>query len=138
MIRTVATREAPEPAGHYAQAVVHGGLVFVAGQLPLDPATGEIVGAADDIEAQTDKIEVLKANVSDLLSYANVQSLLTGLERLVSVTVFVTSRAHWPGVNRVYADMLGAHRPARAIVPVPELRPGCLIEVQAIAAAGAT
>ncbi|MGE5926134.1 MAG: RidA family protein [Gemmatimonadota bacterium] len=127
-IEPVATRDAPGPAGHYSQAVVAGGLVFVAGQLPLDPATGQVVGAADDIEAQTR--QVLR-NVEAILRAAG-----SGLDRLVSVTVFVTSRAHWSGVNRVYADVLGAHRPARAIVPVPELRPGCLIEVQAIAAVG--
>ena len=127
-IRPVATRDAPVPAGHYSQAVVHGGFVFIAGQLPLDPATGEVIGAADDIEAQTR--QVLR-NVDAILRAAG-----SGLERLVSVTVFITSRAHWPAVNRVYAEMLGAHRPARAVVPVPELRPGCLIEIQAIAAAG--
>ncbi len=125
-IQPVATPDAPAPAGHYSQAVVVGGLVFVAGQLPLDPTTGDVVGAADDVEAQTR--QVLR-NVEAILHAAG-----SGLDRLVSVTVFVTSRAHWPGVNRVYADLLGAHRPARAIVPVPELRPGCLIEVQAIAA----
>jgi 2-iminobutanoate/2-iminopropanoate deaminase len=127
-LRSIATRDAPEPAGHYSQAIVEAGFVFVAGQLPLDPATGDVVGAADDIEAQTR--QVLR-NVDAILRAAG-----SGLGRLVSVTIFVTSRAHWPGVNRVYADMLGAHRPARAIVPVPELKPGCLIEVQAIAAVG--
>jgi 2-iminobutanoate/2-iminopropanoate deaminase len=127
-IRPVTTRGAPEPAGHYSQAIVEGGFVFVAGQLPLDPATGDVVGAADDIEAQTR--QVLR-NVEAILRAAG-----SGLDRLVSVTVFVTSRSHWAGVNRVYAEMLGSHRPARAVVPVPELRPGCLIEVQAIAAAG--
>ncbi len=127
-ILPVSTRNAPEPAGHYSQAVVQGGFVFVAGQLPLDPATGEVVGAPDDIEEQTR--QVLR-NVGAILEAAG-----SGLSRLVSVTVFVTSRSQWPAVNRVYAEMLGAHRPARAVIPVLELRPGCLIEVQAIAAAG--
>jgi 2-iminobutanoate/2-iminopropanoate deaminase len=127
-IRPVSTREAPQPAGHYSQAVVEGGFVFVAGQLPIDPATGAIAGAPDDIEAQTRQV---LGNVGAILRAAG-----SGLDRLVSVTVFITSRSQWPAVDRVYAEMLGAHRPARAVIPVPELRPGCLIEVQAIASAG--
>lgn len=127
-IRSVSTREAPEPAGHYSQAVVEGGFVFVAGQLPIDPATGAIAGNPDDIAAQTR--QVLR-NVEAILRAAG-----SGLERLVSVTVFVTSRSQWKAVDQAYAEMLGAHRPARAVIPVPELRPGCLIEVQAIASAG--
>lgn len=127
-IRSVSTREAPEPAGHYSQAVVEGGFVFVAGQLPIDPATGAIAGNPDDIAAQTR--QVLR-NVEAILCAAG-----SGLERLVSVTVFVTSRSQWKAVDQAYAEMLGAHRPARAVIPVPELRPGCLIEVQAIASAG--
>ncbi|HEU4828664.1 MAG TPA: RidA family protein [Gemmatimonadales bacterium] len=123
----ISTRAAPEPAGHYSQAVVEGGFIFLAGQLPVDPATGEIAGP-DDIESQTR--QVLR-NVEAILQAAG-----SGLDRLVSVTIFVTSRSQWPEVDRVYADMLGPHRPARAVIPVPELRPGCLIEVQAIAAAG--
>jgi 2-iminobutanoate/2-iminopropanoate deaminase len=128
-MHTVSTRAAPEPAGHYSQAVVDGGFVFVAGQLPIDPATGAIAGGPDDIAAQTR--QVLR-NVDAILRAAG-----SGLERLVSVTVFVTSRSQWKAVDQVYAEMLGAHRPARAVIPVPELRPGCLIEVQAIASAGA-
>lgn len=125
-IRPVSTQDAPKPAGHYSQAVVHGGFVFVAGQLPLDPATGELVGAPDDIAAQTRQV---LGNVAAILNAAG-----SGLDRLVSVTVYITSRSQWPAVNHVYAEVLGAHRPARAVIPVLELRPGCLIEIQAIAA----
>ena len=127
-IQPVSTREAPQPAGHYSQAVVEGGFVVVAGQLPIDPATGAIAGAPDDIETQTRQV---LGNVAAILRAAG-----SGLDRLVSVTIFITSRSQWPAVDRVYAEMLGAHRPARAVIPVPELRPGCLIEVQAIASAG--
>ncbi|MDE3054434.1 MAG: Rid family detoxifying hydrolase [Gemmatimonadota bacterium] len=121
----IATPAAPTPAGHYSQGIAHAGLVYVAGQLPLDPATGEVVGAGD-IAAQTERVLL---NVEAVLRAAN-----SGLDRLLSVTVFVTGRDLWGGVNAVYARMLGAHRPARAIVPVGELKPGCLIEVQAVAA----
>jgi 2-iminobutanoate/2-iminopropanoate deaminase len=122
----VLTPDAPAPAGHYSQAVVHAGFVFVAGQLPLDPATGAVVGAGD-IVAQTEQV------------FRNVEAVLraagSGLDRVVSVTVYVTGRGLWPQVNETCARLFGAHRPARAVIPVSELKPGCLIEVQATAAA---
>lgn len=121
----ITTPNAPQPAGHYSQAIVHNGLVYVAGQLPLDPRTGEVV-AAGDVEAQTE--QVLR-NVESVLRAAN-----SGLDQLLSVTIFITGRTAWAQVNAAYARMLGAHRPARAVVPVGDLKPGCAIEVQAIAA----
>jgi len=126
-MQTVFTPNAPTPAGHYSQAVEHGGFVFVAGQLPLDPATGELVGPGD-VALQTR--QTLR-NVAAILEAAG-----SGLGRMVSVTVYITRRDLWAEVNRVYAEMLGIHRPARAVVPSTELRPGCLIEIQAIAVAG--
>jgi 2-iminobutanoate/2-iminopropanoate deaminase len=120
----IRTGSAPAPAGHYSQAVVHAGLVFVAGQLPLDPATGEVVGRG--IEEQTERT---LRNVEAILEAAG-----SSLERLLSVTVYVTGRALWAGCNEAFARVLGEHRPARAIVPVPELRHGCLVEIQAVAA----
>ena len=120
----ISTANAPQPAGHYSQAIVHGGLVYVAGQLPLNPAAGEVV-APGDAEAQT---EQTLRNVEAVLCAAG-----SGLDRLLSVTIFVTGRDLWGPVNAAYARVLGDHRPARAIVPVGELKPGCLLEIQAIA-----
>jgi 2-iminobutanoate/2-iminopropanoate deaminase len=124
-VQSISTAGAPQPAGHYSQAVVHGGLIYVAGQLPLEPATGAVVGPGD-AEAQTE--QVLR-NVEAVLREAG-----SDLNHLLSVTVFVSGRELWAPVNAAYARMLGSHRPARAIVPVGELKPGCLIEIQAIAA----
>jgi 2-iminobutanoate/2-iminopropanoate deaminase len=120
----IRTGLAPAPAGHYSQAVVHGGLVYVAGQLPLDPATGEVAGRG--IEEQTERA---LRNVETILEASG-----SGLEQLLSVTIYLTERALWHGCNAAYSRVLGAHRPARAVVPVPELRHGCLIEIQATAA----
>jgi 2-iminobutanoate/2-iminopropanoate deaminase len=122
----ISTKDAPTPAGHYSQGVVHGGFVFVSGQLPLD-ASGQVV-ADGGIEAQTR--QTLR-NVEAVLHAAG-----SGLDRLVSVTVYVVGRHLWADVNRVYAELLGEHRPARAIIPVPEIKPGCLIEIQAVATIG--
>ena len=123
-MKIVESPHAPHPAGHYSQAVVHGGLVFVAGQLPHDPARpGEPAG---NVEEQT--IRALR-NVEAILVEAG-----SGLERLLSVTVYVADLSLWPRVNAAYASVLGSHRPARAVVPVRELHHGYLVEVQAVAA----
>jgi 2-iminobutanoate/2-iminopropanoate deaminase len=124
-MQPITTKSAPAPAGHYSQGIVHGGFVFVAGQLPLDPATGALI-APDDIVRQT---EATLENVRAILEAAG-----SSLDRVCSMTVYITDRELWPKVNETYARVFGAHRPARAVIPVPELRPGCLIEIQAIAA----
>ena len=122
-MRSISTPDAPKPAGHYSQAVVHAGMVYVAGQLPLDPVTGALVPG--DITVQTERT---LRNVEAVLEAAG-----SDLDRLVSVTIFVTDVALWPQVNAVYARILGDHRPARAVVPVLPLRHGALLEIQAIA-----
>jgi 2-iminobutanoate/2-iminopropanoate deaminase len=121
----IKTDAAPQAGGHYSQGIAHGGLVYVSGQLPLDPVTGEVVGEGD-IEVQTERT---LRNVEEILMASG-----SGLDRVVQMTVYITGRALWPQVNAVYARILGDHRPARAVIPVPEIKPGCLIEIQAIAA----
>ena len=125
-MKIVETPRAPLPAGHYSQAVVYGGLVFIAGQLPLDVAhPGRPAG---DVEEQTERA---LENVEAIL-----ESVGSSLDRLLSVTIYVTDISLWPRVNAAYARVLGAHRPARAVVPVKELHHGYLVEVQAVAALG--
>ena len=123
-MNSISTPHAPTPAGHYSQGITHGGLVFVAGQLPFDAARpgGLPAGAT----AQT---EQALRNVRAILEAAG-----SGLDRLLSVTVYVTDIALWPEVNAAYARLLGDHRPTRAVVPVPTLHHGALVEIQAIAA----
>lgn len=123
-IKIVSTPDAPKPAGHYSQAVVHGGVVYVAGQLPIDPASaGRPVGT---VEEQTE--QVLR-NVEAILRAAG-----SGLDRVLRMTIYVSDIEHWPAVNSVYERALGAHRPARAVVPVRELHYGYQIEIEATAA----
>lgn len=124
-LQPVRTDRAPAPAGHYAQAIVHGGLVHCAGQLALDPETGAVVGG-DDAEAQA--AQVLR-NLEAVLDAAG-----SGLDLVLSVHVFVTSRDDWPGVNAACAAAFGTHRPARAIVGGADLKPGCRVEMTAVAA----
>lgn len=122
-MKTISTSSAPAPAGHYSQAVVHGGLVFVSGQLPIDPLTGE--KRIDSIEEQTR--QALK-NVAAILTAAN-----SSLDNVLKVTVYVSDIDLWGRVNEVYAEFFGKHRPARAVVPTRELHHGFQIEIEAIA-----
>lgn len=132
-IRTVQTDRAPLPAGHYSQAVVHNGLVFVSGQLPLVAGTRTAVAGADGspatIEAQTRQT---LANLGAVLHAAG-----SSFERVLKVTVFVSDVALWPAVNSVYAEVFGDHKPARSVVPSGRLRHGCDIEIEAVAAVNA-
>jgi 2-iminobutanoate/2-iminopropanoate deaminase len=123
-MRPIQTTDAPLPAGHYAQAIVHDGVVYVAGQLPIDPRSGQrTVGT---IEEQTE--QVLR-NVAAILAAAG-----SGLDRVLQMTIYVSDMSLWGRVNETYARVMGAHRPARAVVPVGPLHYGYAIEIQAIAA----
>ena len=123
-IRYIQTPNAPPPAGHYSQATVHDGVVYVAGQLAIDPATGE--RKLGSIEEQTERTLL---NVGAILEVAG-----SDFSRVLKMTVYVADMELWGAVNTVYERMLGAHRPARAIVPTKALHHGFLIEIDAIAA----
>lgn len=119
----IQVKSAPAPAGHYSQAIVHDGFVFVSGQIPIDPLTGKHVN--DSIEAET---EQALRNVETILYAAG-----SNLSNVVQMTIYISDIEYWAAVNAVYARVLGEHRPARAIVPVKELHYGLRIEIQAVA-----
>lgn len=123
-ITKIQTPNAPSPAGHYSQAVVHNGIVYVAGQLSIDPKTGE--RKIGTIEEQT---ELALSNVSEILKAAN-----SDLSRVLKMTIYVADINLWGAVNTVYARVMGDHRPARAVIPTGELHYGFLIEIEAVAA----
>mgnify|MGYP000505575746 CR=1 FL=1 len=123
-METISTEKAPRPAGHYSQAMVHGGLVYVAGQLPVDPDTGAV--ERGEVEAQAERA---LANLAAILEAAG-----SGLDRALRVTVYIADIALWGRFNAVYADVFGDHRPARTVVPVPTLHHGVLVEIDAVAA----
>jgi 2-iminobutanoate/2-iminopropanoate deaminase len=123
-MKEIYTKDAPDPAGHYSQAIVHNDLVFVSGQLPKDPQVDEIrVGS---IEEQAE--QVLK-NLQAILKAAN-----SDIDQVLQVAVYVSDIQLWGRVNQVYTEFFGEHRPARAVIPTRELHYGYQIEVAAIAA----
>jgi|SRR5262245_8174588 len=125
-IARISTTNAPTPAGHYSQAIKYDGLIFVSGQLSIDPKTGE--KKLGSIEEQTE--QVLR-NIEGILKAAE-----SDLSRVLKMTVYVADIELWSAVNTVYAKVMGESRPARAIVPTGALHYGFLIEIEAIAAAG--
>ena len=123
-IKRIQTPNAPTPAGHYSQATVYNGLVFVAGQLSIDPATGQ--HKTGSIEEQT---EQALNNVHAILQAAG-----SDWDRVLKMNISVADINLWEAVNKVYSRILGEHRPARAVIPCGPLHYGFLIEIEAIAA----
>ncbi|HWR98387.1 MAG TPA: Rid family detoxifying hydrolase [Candidatus Methanoperedens sp.] len=118
---------APAAIGPYSQAVRAGGLVFVSGQIPLDPATGALVagGAAAQAERALASLQAI------------LESAGSGLHRVVKTTIYLTDLSDFAAVNEVYARFFPAQPPARATVQVAALPRGAAIEIEAVALAGA-
>ena len=119
----ITTENAPAAGGHYSQAVVHNGFVFVAGQLAFVPGQKEHRPGSI-----TDQTERTLRNIEAILQAAG-----SGLEKVVQMTIYVSDMEMWGDVNATYMRIMGSHKPARAIVPVKELHYGYGIEIQAIA-----
>lgn len=111
------------PGGHYSHAVAGGGLVFVSGQLPIAPDGTKLADAPFAQQAR----QVLD-NVALALAGAG-----SSIDKLLQVRVYVTDITAWPEFNAIYAQWAGDARPARAVVPVPQLHYGFKIEVEAVA-----
>ena len=123
-ITPINTPKATQPAGHYSQAIRHGDVIYVSGQLGFEPGSSKpVIGS---VETQTRNC---LANVAAILEAAG-----SGLGQTLKMTVYVSDVELWPEVNRVYADVMGDHRPARAIVPCNTLHHGFQVEIDAIAA----
>ena len=122
-ICAIATDRAPAPAGHYTQAVVAGGQLYISGQLPLRPDRS----LPSDMSFEGQAAQALD-NVLAILTAAGARP-----ERLVRVTAYIVGVENWTRFNAVYAARLPNARPTRTVVPVAELHHGFLVEVDAIA-----
>ena len=123
-IERIVTDAAPAPGGHYAQATAFNDLLFIAGQLPVRPDGTHMADLPFEEQARQALANVL----------AIVRAGGSAPERVLKVNVYIVGIEHWPAFNRVYAELFGEARPARAEVPVPELHFGYLLEVDAVAA----
>jgi len=123
-VKLISTTGAPAAGGHYSQAVVHGGLAYVAGQLPMVP--GEPDRRLATFEEQAHRVI---DNVFAILAAAGSRPDL-----ILKATVYVADVSYWPRFNAVYAERMGAHKPARTVVPVAALHHGFLVEMDVIAA----
>lgn len=122
----ISTDRAPAAVGAYSQAIRAGDLVFTAGQLGIDPTSGEF--SAPDVAGQA---EQALANLAAILDASG-----SGLDRLVKVTVFLADIADWPALNEVYSRVVPEPFPARSAFAVKDLPKGGLVEIEAIATVG--
>lgn len=121
--QTVFTPEAAPPGGHYVQATAWGDLVFVSGQLPVGRQ-----GSLDPDLSFDEQARLALGNLLAVLAAAG-----SSPRQVLKVTAYLVGIDNWPKFNAVYSELFGEARPARAIVPVPELHHGALVEVEAIA-----
>lgn len=111
--------ETKAPAGHYSSAVVHNGMVYLSGVLPQNPGAGTF----------TDEVNQVLATCAENLALAGC-----GASDVVHCTAYIVGAENWAAFNDAYAAYFGTHKPARTVLPMPELRHGSLIELQVVAA----
>lgn len=121
-MKLIQSPELPAPAGHYSQAVAAGGLVYLSGILPAanaaDPATAGFEAQCQSVFDQCEKV---------------LRAAGCGFADVVQCTAYIVGVENWPAFNAVYARVFGTHKPARAVVPVPGLHYGFMVEVQLVA-----
>lgn len=123
-MQTIHSDDAPKAIGPYCQAILHGGLVYCSGQIPLDPATMKVVEGP--IEVQTERV---LANLGAVLRAAGSDP-----SRVLKTTVFLADLADFPGMNAVYEQVFAGHTPARSTVQVARLPLDVRVEIECIAA----
>ncbi len=124
-MENVHTDGAPAAIGPYSQAVVAQGLVFVSGQIPIDPSSGQLVQSSF-----ADQVRQVLANLDAILVAAG-----SSRERVVKVNVYLTDMGRFAEVNEIYGEFFGEHRPARAAVQVARLPKDVPVEMELIAEA---
>lgn len=123
-MQTVSTTYSLQSKGHYSPAVIHGDIVYVSGQLPINYAIGE-TQPVGGVAAQTR--QVLK-NLAEILGQCG-----SCKEQVLKTTIYIPDIIYWPVVNEVYAEFFGDHKPARTIVPTNTLHFNALLEMEAVA-----
>lgn len=124
-MQKIQVKDSPKPVGHYSQAIVSGGLVFTSGILPIKIKNSEKLPIESSIEEQ---LIVVFENLTQVLKEVGLKP-----DNVVKTTVYIAGGENWGIVNELYAKFFGEHRPARSIIPVPELHFGYKVELEAIA-----
>jgi 2-iminobutanoate/2-iminopropanoate deaminase len=119
-MKFISSADVPVPGGHYSHAVEAGGLMFVSGMLPA--------GNNNPPMPFAEQVHSALNHCSEVLAAAGC-----GLQDVVQATVYLAGVELWPAFNQLYAERFGDHRPARAVVPVPALHHGFLVEIQLVA-----
>jgi 2-iminobutanoate/2-iminopropanoate deaminase len=126
-LKRVQTTDAPAAIGPYSQGIIANGLIFTAGQIPLDPTTMELVGGAD-VAAQTERV---LRNLDGILRASGAS-----LASVVKTTVFLSDMNDFAAMNEVYGRHFGEHRPARSTVQAARLPRDVKVEIEAVAVVG--
>lgn len=121
-MKIISTDKAPAAVGPYSQAIVDGGIVYASGQIPMDPATGEM---------KTDVSEAARQSLTNLKNL--LESSGSDLENVLKVNIFITDMGKFGELNEVYAEFFANHRPARSCVEVTALPKDAVLEIEAIA-----
>ena len=124
MKKIINTPDAPAAIGPYSQAIVHGGLLYCSGQIPIDPSTGEFAGTTIDVQAE----QVMK-NLAAILSAAG-----TDFSKVIKCTIFLADMGDFATVNGIYGKYFQSEPPARETVAVKTLPKNALVEISCIAA----
>lgn len=125
-LKRIQTENAPAAIGPYSQAIVHRGIVYTAGQIALDPATGELVSGG--IAEQTEQVF---RNLKAVLEAAGAS-----LGSVIKTTVFLKDMGEFTAMNEIYGRHFGDHRPARSTVQAAKLPKDCSVEIEVIAVVG--
>lgn len=122
-MKIIIPKDSPKAGGHYSPGVISNGMLYISGQLPVDPETGNTI--TGDVSAHA--LRALQ-NMELILIAAGLSK-----ENVVLCRVYISDVALWASVNSVYASFFGDHRPARVVVPSRSLHGGALVEVEAMA-----
>ena len=121
-MKIIKSSKIPPPAGHYSPVIVHNGLAYLSGQLPINPNTKEIPKTIEDQTLQA------LTNIDLLVKEAG-----SSKDKILQMRLYISDVSLWDKVNAVYKEFFGDHKPVRTVVPVKELHFGCLIEIEAVA-----
>lgn len=121
-MKTYSSEKFPKELGHYSHCVEHNGMLYLAGQLPINPVTNQI---PEDIESQTRQV---LENINTILNEAG-----SNKNQVLQARIYLTDIELRGEVNRVYSEFFGEHKPARAIVPCSKLPLNCYVEIEVTA-----